>query len=105
MRVTLMAVLATERDTDNVVRTFLKATLFFELNRAFVEDRLFYICYSLILSKCPDSPGFVQRLSAFHYAQFFNYGTSHRYISNNNICKLCGRYTKLVTFGVYYSSN
>ncbi|OBT38902.1 hypothetical protein VE00_10784 [Pseudogymnoascus sp. WSF 3629] len=92
-------------DMDDIVRAFLGATFFFELDGTLVEEGPFYICYGSILSRSPDSPAFVRRLSAFPYAQFFNHGTSLGYISNNDICKLCGRYTKLVAFRVRHSSD
>ena len=45
-----------------IVRAFKGVTFFFKLNRALINDRLFYICYSLILSRSPNSPRFIQRL-------------------------------------------
>ncbi|OBT52298.1 hypothetical protein VE04_07698 [Pseudogymnoascus sp. 24MN13] len=51
-------------------------------------------------------PRFIRRLiSVYPDAQFFNHGTSLGYISNNDICKLCGLYTKLVAFQVRHSSD
>ncbi|KFY95373.1 hypothetical protein V498_03386 [Pseudogymnoascus sp. VKM F-4517 (FW-2822)] len=93
-------------DMMEIVRAFKGVTFFFELDRALVDDGPFYICYGSILSRSPDSPGFIRQLILdYPYAQFFNHGTSLGYISNNDICKLCGLYTKLVAFQVRHSSD
>ncbi|KFZ02091.1 hypothetical protein V500_00459 [Pseudogymnoascus sp. VKM F-4518 (FW-2643)] len=89
-------------DMMEIVRAFKGVTFFFELDRALVDDGPFYICYGSILSRSPDSPRFIRRLiSDYPYAQFFNHGTSLGYISNNDICKLCGLYTKLTEPSTY----
>ncbi|KFY30375.1 hypothetical protein V494_08174, partial [Pseudogymnoascus sp. VKM F-4513 (FW-928)] len=89
-------------DMMEIVRAFKGVTFFFELDRALVDDGPFYICYGSILSRSPDSPRFIRRLiSDYPYAQFFNHGTSLGYISNNDICKLCGLYTKLTKPSTY----
>ncbi|KFY94690.1 hypothetical protein V498_03759 [Pseudogymnoascus sp. VKM F-4517 (FW-2822)] len=93
-------------DMIEIVRAFKGVTFFFELDRTLVDDGPFYICYGSILSRSPDSPAFIRRLILdYPYAQFFNHGTSLGYISNNDICKLCGLYTKLVAFQVRHSSD
>ncbi|KFY65513.1 hypothetical protein V496_02529 [Pseudogymnoascus sp. VKM F-4515 (FW-2607)] len=93
-------------DMMEIVRAFKGVTFFFELDRTLVDDGPFYICYGSILSRSPDSPRFIQLLTSdYPYAQFFNHGTSLGYISKNDICKLCGRYTKLVAFRVRHSSD
>ncbi|OBT40488.1 hypothetical protein VE00_07880 [Pseudogymnoascus sp. WSF 3629] len=93
-------------DMFEIVRAFKAVTLFFELDRCLVEDGPFYICYGSILCRSPDAPRFIQLLTSdYPYAQFFNHGTSLGYISKNDICKLCGRYTKLVAFRVRHSSD
>jgi hypothetical protein len=52
-----------------IVRAFKGVTFFFELNRALVNDGPFYICYGLILSRSPNSIGFIRRLiSDYPYA-------------------------------------
>ena len=93
-------------DMIEVIRAFKAVTFFFELDRSLVKDGPFYICYGSVLSRSPDAPRFIRLLtSEYPYAQFFNNGTSLGYISNNDICKLCGRYTKLVAFRVRHSSD
>ncbi|KFZ20455.1 hypothetical protein V501_00135 [Pseudogymnoascus sp. VKM F-4519 (FW-2642)] len=93
-------------DMMEIVRAFKGVTFFFELDRTLVDDGPFYICYGSILSRSPGSPRFIQLLTSdYPYAQFFNHGTSLGYISKNDICKLCGRYTKLVAFRVRHSSD
>jgi hypothetical protein len=93
-------------DMFEIVRAFKAVTLFFELDRCLVEDGPFYICYGSILCRSPDAPRFIQLLTSdYPYAQFFNHGTSLGYISKKDICKLCGRYTKLVAFRVRHSSD
>ena len=91
---------------EGIARAFLAVSFFFELDGPLLRDGPFYICYGSILSRSPDSRALVARLStSYPYAQFSNNGVSLGFISNDDICKLCGRYGKLVAFQVRHSSD
>ena len=59
-----------------------------------------------LFSRSPDSRALVQNLGAsYPYAQFSNSEVSLGFLSTNDICKLCGRFRKAVTFYIRHPSD
>lgn len=93
-------------DIEGIARAFKAVTFFFELDGPLVKDEGRYCCRGSILSRSPDSRDLVQSLrSSYPYAQFFNHDLSLGFLSANNICKLCGRFQKAVTFHIRHPSD
>ena len=93
-------------DIEGIARAFKAVTFFFELDGPLVLDGGRYCCRGSILSRSPDSRNLVQSLrSSYPYAQFFNHDVSLGFLSASDICKLCGRFQKAVTFHVRHPSD
>lgn len=93
-------------DIEGISRAFKAVTFFFELDGPLVLEGGRYCCRGSILSRSPDPRDLIQSLnSSYPYAQFFNHDLCLGLISASNICKLCGRFQKAVTFHVRHPSD
>ena len=89
-----------------VVRAFKAVSFFFELDGPLTLEGRRYRCCGSILSRSPDSRALVQNLGAsYPYAQFSNSEVSLGFLSLNDICNLCGRFRKAVTFYIRHPSD
>jgi hypothetical protein len=93
-------------DIEGIARAFKAVTFFFELDGPLVFEGGRYCCRGSILSRSPDSRDLLQSLgSSYPYAQFFNHDLSLGFLSTSDICQLCGRFQKPVTFHVRHPSD
>jgi hypothetical protein len=93
-------------DIEGIARAFKAVSFFFELDGPLILEAGLYKCRGSILSRSPDSLALVQNLGTSHpYAQFCNSEVSLGFLSQNDICKLCGRFRKAVTFHIRHPSD
>lgn len=93
-------------DIEGIVRAFKAVSFFFEMDGPLVLDGGLYKCRGSILCRSPDSRALVQNLGiSYPYAQFFLDETPLGILSSNDICKLCGRFQKLVVFQLRHPSD
>ena len=93
-------------DIDGIARAFKAVTFFFELDGPLILEGARYCCQGSILSRSPDSCDLLQSLSSsYPYAQFFNQEVSLGFLSASDLCKLCGRFQKTITFYVRHPSD
>ena len=93
-------------DIESIARAFKAVTFFFELDRPLILEEGRYCCHGTILSRSPDSLDLVQSLGrSYPSAQFFYHDLSLGFLSASDICKLCGRFQKAVTFHVRHPSD
>ncbi|PVH67631.1 FabD/lysophospholipase-like protein [Cadophora sp. DSE1049] len=93
-------------DMEGIARAFKAASFFFKLNGPLVFEGGQYTCHGLILSRSPDSRALVQSLrTSYPFAQFLHQESSLGFLAPNDLCELCGRFQKLITFHIRYPSD
>lgn len=93
-------------DIEGVARAFKAVSFFFELDGPLEREAGLYLCRGSILCRSPDSRALLQNLgTTYPYAQFFNNDISLGFLSPNDICSLCGRFQKLVSFQIRHPSD
>lgn len=93
-------------DMEGIVRAFKAAAYFFELDQPLVLEGGRYICRGSILTRSPNSRALVDSLGAsYPYAQFLNEETSLGFLTQEDNCRLCGRFRKAVTFYIRHPSD
>jgi hypothetical protein len=93
-------------DMEGIARAFKAVSFFFELDGPLVWEDGLFVCRGFILSRSPDSRGLVQSLrTSYPFAQFLHHETSLGFLGPNDICQLCGRFQKGVTFHIRHPSD
>jgi hypothetical protein len=93
-------------DIHGIARAFKAISFFFELDGAPIKDGPLYRCHGSILSRSSDSLDLVQSLArSFPYSRFFNQDKVLGFLGVDDICKLCGRFQRAVTFYVRHPSD
>jgi hypothetical protein len=93
-------------DMEGIVRVFKAVSFFFQLAEPPVQEGVRYRCRGSILSRSPDSSDLLRRIRAsYPYAQLFFNETSLGFLAPGDICRLCGRFQKAVSFHVRHPTD
>ena len=89
-----------------IVRVFKAVTFFFELHGPLVQDGARYKCRGAILSRSLNSRDLLQTIRAnYPYTQLFFNETSLGFVGPTDLCDLCGRFRKEVSFHVRHPTD
>jgi hypothetical protein len=92
-------------DIEMIVRVFKGVTFFFELHGPLVQDGARSKCRGAILSRSLNSRDLLQTIRAnYPYTQLFFNETSLGFVGPTDLCDLCGRFRKEVSFHVQYAT-
>lgn len=93
-------------DIGGIARAFKAVTFFFELDGLPLFEGGRYCCRGSVLSRSPDNLDLIRSLGTqYPYAQFFNQDLPLGFLSASDICTLCGRFQKAVTFYVRHPTD